>query len=49
MHNALYCYCSSAAVLRGELFFTMGLGQPNKINVCGKVFCWVSLVLASVA
>lgn len=35
--SALYCYCSSAAVLRGELFFTVGLGQPNKINVCGKV------------
>jgi len=36
--SALYCCCSSAAVLRGELFFTTGLRQPSKINACGKVF-----------
>lgn len=38
MCSALYCCCSSAAVLRGELFFTTGLRQPSKINACGKVF-----------
>ena len=39
----VYCFCSNAGapVPRAELFFARGLRQRNKINVGGKVSCWV--------